>query len=164
MIPKKINIDWSMFYLVFTSDDNDINPDGFPCLDKLTGDSYWIYDDDREAEFYGFNPAENAYNRKQFEKYPKRFLLIEGRTYRCDDQLLSEFLESYSIANKEFKKAVKECCKNSINGWKQNIRINRKLGIEPKIVVKKWRQFVDDKIEKDMEKFLRENKINFEWR
>lgn len=163
MKQKKIKINWTMFSLAFASGIHIKCFYGLPYLNKQTGEIIWIKNNEPGTELNGADPAVNKANQKQFAKTPHRFLLIEGREYNCDYRLLSLFLDSRLITNEKLREAVKECWQSSINIVLRNFHRYGKLNFGDKMVIDSWYMLVVDDVEGDMETFLGDNEINFEW-
>lgn len=163
MIPKKLPVDSATFNPAFSRDGSFSNPDAKPYLSKKTSYTICVYDEDRAAEWYGYNPAENKFHREQIEKNPEQYLFIENTFHGDYHSMLLSFFDSDWTDDKKLKMLVKDCYQNSIGGWKTNVRNNPLISIDPEEVIALWHQFVDAEMKKMMEKYLIDNNINYEW-
>lgn len=163
MTSKKINIDWAMFQMAFSRDSSFSNFDENPYLIKCNGAIIWIFNQDEDANLYGFNPDENKYHREKIENSPEEYLLIESTSHNDHHMILLSFLDSDWTSNNSNKMLAKECYQNSISGWKANIRNNDKIDIDPEIIIDLWHRFVENEMDGMMKKFLTDNGVKFEW-
>lgn len=163
MMPKKQPVDWETFNPAFSRDSIFSNPDAKPYLSKKTSYTICVYNEDRAAEFYGFNPAENKFHREQIEKNPEQYLFIENMFHGDYHSMLLSFFDSTWTDDKKLKMLVKDCYLNSIDGWMKNIRNNNQIDIDPELIIDFWYLFKNYELHIMMEKFLNDNGVNFEW-
>lgn len=77
--------------------------------------------------------------------------------------MTSKKINSDWTSNNSYRMLAKECYQNSIGGWIANIRNSDKIDTDPEIIIDLWHRFVENEMDRMMEKFLEDNNVKFIW-
>ncbi len=153
---RKLSIDQGLFVMAFECDaDYDVECSLNAYLDLDTGTVEWVYDEDEDAEMYGFCAADNRTQRERVETEPDHFLLIPGLSHSEHHEILQEFLTSDWIDDQDLMETARAAYFGSIGGWKKTIKNED--------VVRAYYQFRDQKMGELAEEFLLDNGVTVDW-
>ena len=156
--PNKLLIDQRLFLDAFgrDTDYHDIYPQSI-YLDLGTGDLYWAYDEDEDAEMDLGVPAErNAALRRSVADAPDRYLAVPGLTHGEHHDILREFLDSEWTESEGARLHARNCYFGSIGGWKREVQDDE--------VLRAYEEFRDRAKKRRAVWFLHDHGVEFEWK
>jgi hypothetical protein len=149
---KSLSIDMTLFELAFTHDAAVHDP--FPInsyLDLLTGDVFFVYENDAKAASEGIPYLENRLKREKVARGQDRYLLIPGRPQGDQHDFLKAFLISPWSADKAETQAAQRAYCGSVGRWMAAVRNQN--------AVDKYFAFRDERLSEYACDFLREHGI-----
>ena len=153
-----VAIDRALFMLAFERDVDfhDAHPQSTH-LDRRTGEVFWLYENDDDANYEAGIPAEeNCEGRERVAADPQRYLEIPGLDHGDHHDFLRRFLRSNWTGDDARWQRVREAYSGSIGRWKRDVRDDGALHA--------FYAFRDGQIERLAEEFLRDNGIVPQWR
>lgn len=155
-----LRIESTLFDMAFRRDIEYHTPNyGEWYLDLKTGNVFWVYDVDQEAESDGLSAEENKSQREDVESQPDQFALIPGLHHGEYHDILKSFITSDCIEDKQLIEEVQFCYQGSIGRWIERVgRLD-----DSSIILNKWSEFQESTIEAKAREFLKKFNIEYEF-
>tara|TARA_R110002073_G_scaffold243209_5_gene405376 strand:- start:1047 stop:1520 length:474 start_codon:yes stop_codon:yes gene_type:complete len=154
----KLKINNALFIIAFNRDSNFHNPsDQTAYLDLKSGDIFWVYDSDHDAEMDGFSAEDNRRNQALLASRPKDFINIDGLSHDVHHDIIKDFLASSWTDDKEQHSSAMGVYygRNSIGYWVKNV--------EDDEAITGYHRFKDERIHELGLEFLKQHEIEPEW-
>ena len=164
MTIPEITIDWALFHQAFDIDEQYHNPyfiDRY--LEKDSGAILFIYKEDSDARMEGGDPLENKEMKELVKENPDNYLEIIGQSHGERHDILLEFIESNWTEDEDLKMHVRSKYHKSIGWWIKEVRNDPELEKQSENIIESYFQFLTDTIEREKDKFLKQNGIKYKW-
>ena len=155
---RNLTIDHTLFSMAFDRDVpfHDIYLQS-AYLDRESGEIYWVYEKDENAEMEAGIPAEeNRAIRERIEATPDRYLEIPGLDHADHHDILRAFLRSDWTDDEEMWRRAHNAYSGSIGGWKRSVA--------DRTIIHAYYAFRDSRMKEMAEEFLRDHGIEPQWK
>lgn len=154
---RELIIDEPLFQMAFGRD-VDFHDD-YPqtaYLELDTGNIYWLYEEDHDAEMWaGITQEENQATRALIATSPDRYLEIPGLSHGDHHEILQDFLDSDWTEDENIKRIARNAYFGSIGKWKRSV--------DDESIVNAFYNFRDYRTKQMAEEFLLEHGITPQW-
>lgn len=155
-----LKIDSTFFDMAFHRDIEYHRP--YDCawyLDLKTGDVFWVYHEDHEAESDGFSAEDNKALREEVDSNPDQYAEIPGLHHGEYHDILISFINSEWTDDVSLREKVLSCYQGSIGQWKEEV--GQLDG--SKTILDKWSEFEEQAIEGMIDDFFKQHNVECEF-